>query len=157
MILRQAQVHEAPKMWHIRNQAIRHGCKDFYDADVLAAWTPDLMPPRYADMIADYPFFVIDNADGSYPVATGFLDLSGNSVEAIFVLPEFHGQGLATRILAAIKQEAQQRGISRLTLTATLNAYPLYLKHGFNIDEKTSHYSALAGADLACYKMSCPL
>lgn len=44
MRVRLAVPDEAPALWEIRNQAIRHGCRESYDAEVLQAWTPDLMP-----------------------------------------------------------------------------------------------------------------
>jgi hypothetical protein len=47
MTLRQAEPKEAEILWNIRNQAIRFGCKSSYDADVIARWTPDLMPEQY--------------------------------------------------------------------------------------------------------------
>ena len=40
MKLRQAKPQEAEILWDIRNQAIRHGCKTSYDADVIARRTP---------------------------------------------------------------------------------------------------------------------
>ncbi|QYD29198.1 hypothetical protein KZX48_11915 [Enterobacter asburiae] len=35
MTLRKAKPQEAEILWNIRNQAIRHGCKTSYDADVI--------------------------------------------------------------------------------------------------------------------------
>lgn len=61
MTLRKAKPQEAEILWDIRNQAIRHGCKTSYDADVIARWTPDLMPEHYRKMVIDYPFFVVEN------------------------------------------------------------------------------------------------
>ncbi|EMB9644127.1 hypothetical protein ACS6LB_12320 [Enterobacter cloacae] len=46
MTLRKAHPQEAEILWNIRNQAIRHGCKTSYDADVIARWTPDDMPEQ---------------------------------------------------------------------------------------------------------------
>ncbi len=40
MALRRANPQEAEILWNIRNQAIRHGCKTSYGADVIARWTP---------------------------------------------------------------------------------------------------------------------
>ena len=36
MALRRANPQEAEILWNIRNQAIRHGCKTSYGADVIA-------------------------------------------------------------------------------------------------------------------------
>lgn len=45
MPVRLASPDEAEILWEIRNQAIRHGCKNTYGTDIVMAWTPDQMPP----------------------------------------------------------------------------------------------------------------
>lgn len=152
MVVRRASPNEAEKLWLIRNRAIRHGCRNVYDAKTLAAWTPEQMPEGYRRAVAANPFFVVDDPDGQ-PAATGFLDLAGASVEAIFTLPEFEGRGMATLILNAIKEEARQRGFNTLTLSSTPNACDFYQKNGFVLLGESLYPSALAGASLRCMNM----
>ncbi|CBY29439.1 hypothetical protein Y11_30911 [Yersinia enterocolitica subsp. palearctica Y11] len=103
------------------------------------------------------PFFVIDDPVSQLAVATGFLDLSSASVEAIFTLPEFEGRGMASLILTAIKQEAKQRGFAKLTLAATPNASVFYEKNGFILIGESFYPSQLAQAELRCMDMVCYL
>lgn len=152
MIVRQASPDEAHILWNIRNQAIRHGCQHVYPPDVLAAWTPDRMPVSFPAMIRENPFYVIDGPDGK-PVATGSLDLAAASVEAIFTLPVFTGQGLAGQIIDAIKADALQRGYRRLTLSSTPNAVGFYQRHGFRPLGESLYPSKLAGSALRCVDM----
>ncbi|MGK3142138.1 GNAT family N-acetyltransferase [Pantoea sp. C2G6] len=156
MIVRQASPAEAYTLWNIRNLAIRHGCQAVYSAEVLAAWTPDRMPASFPAMIRENPFFVIDSPQGE-PVATGALDLAAASVEAIFTLPEFTGQGLAGRILDAIKAEARQRGFHHLTLSSTPNAARFYQRQGFRPLGENLYPSKLAGCALRCVDMAIDL
>ncbi|MCG8710007.1 GNAT family N-acetyltransferase [Brenneria sp. 4F2] len=153
MRVRQATPDEAEKLWTIRNRAIRQGCGQVYDATTLTAWTPEQMPEGYRRAVAENPFFVIDDPDGQYPVATGFLDLAAGSVEAIFTMPEFQGKGMATLILNAIKQEARARGLTTLTLCATPNAFDFYHKNGFATVKESLYPSSLAGTSLRCIEM----
>ena len=153
MTLRKANPQEAETLWNIRNQAIRHGCKTSYDADVIARWTPDLMPARYRQMVIEYPFYVVEDEKG-HVVATGYLDLDTHCLEAIFTLPAATGKGMATRIIEALKQEARSRGITRLTLDATPNAWTFYQKLGFVTLNEKYHHSRMAGADLSCFEMA---
>lgn len=153
MTLRKAKPQEAETLWNIRNQAIRHGCKASYDADVIARWTPDLMPERYRQMVIEYPFYVVEDEKG-HVAATGYLDLDTHCVEAIFTLPTATGKGMATRIIEALKQEARSRGITRLTLDATPNALTFYQKLGFVTLNEKYHHSRMAGADLRCFEMA---
>ncbi len=157
MPVRLASPDEAEKLWEIRNKAIRHGCKNTYDEQVILAWTPDLMPPGYRTAVASNPFFVVDSPEGKIPVATGYLDLQNHSVEAIFTLPDFTGKGYARRILDAIKAEAKQRGLVALTLSSTPNAFTFYQKNGFSLVRESLHRSGMAKADLRCIDMRCEL
>ncbi|MGB9097667.1 GNAT family N-acetyltransferase [Erwinia sp.] len=153
MSARLATVEEAEQLWKIRNQALREGCKDVYSADALLAWTPDLMPEGYRGVVLTNPFFVVDDESGSFPVATGFLDLAENSIEALFTLPEYCGKGFATEIIAAIKREAIKRGIRQLKLSSTPNAFTFYQRQGFTLVKETVYHSASAGA-LPCMEMA---
>ena len=155
MILRHAYVEDAEECWKVRNSAIRHGCKDSYTADEIKAWTPDDMPTVCLNVIKANPYFLIEGPEKK-PVATGFLDISAGTVEAIFTLPEFTGQGLATRILEAIIGEARSRGFKSLALSATPNARSFYEKHGFIFIEETFTRSGIAkrklrGIDMVTY------
>jgi GNAT superfamily N-acetyltransferase len=89
--------------------------------------------------------------------ATGYLDLMSGSVEAIFTLPEYFGQGLARRILQAIKEEAIKRKFTQLTLSSTPNARAFYERNGFTVIEEALHPSPMAGISLRCMEMVCVL
>ncbi|HBR2037323.1 TPA: GNAT family N-acetyltransferase [Klebsiella quasipneumoniae subsp. quasipneumoniae] len=153
MKIRLAMPVDAEECWNIRNQAIRYGCKNSYDDAVIAAWTPEKMPESYRNVIVANPFFVVDAPDGRL-VATGFLDLSSGSVEAVFTIPQYTGKGLGSQIIEAIKSEARERGFKQLTLSSTPNAQPFYEKHGFKLLRESMYPSALAKAELRCMEMS---
>ena len=121
MKIRLAVPEEAEKCWKIRNLSIREGCKSSYSAEVLEAWTPEAMPEHYREVIKENPFFVVELPDAGL-VATGYLDLAEGSVEAIFTLPDYFGEGFAGLIIETIKDEAFKRGLKKLTLTSTPNA-----------------------------------
>ena len=152
MKVRRASPNEAEILWKIRNLAIRRGCAEVYDAAIVTAWTPDAMPASFISVISANPFFVVDGVEGS-PVATGFLDLASNSVEAIFTLPHYTGKGLASLIINAIKVEAKKRHLSHLTLSSTPNAVSFYEQHGFVAVQEGHYYSRLAQAHLTCTDM----
>lgn len=152
MTLRQAEPKEAEILWNVRNQAIRFGCKSSYEADVIARWTPELMPEHYRHMVVVNPFYVVEDDNGEI-VATGYLDLETHCIEAIFTLPSASGKGLATQILNALISEARTRGIARINLSATPNAHTFYQKHGFVTLRESHHLSRMAGAELRCFDM----
>ncbi len=87
-------------------------------------------------------------------LATGYLDLSTGSIEAVFTLPQYTGKGLGSQIIEAIKSEARGRGFEQLTLSSTPNAQTFYEKHGFKLMQESMYPSALAQAELRCMEMS---
>lgn len=156
MTIRRATPDEAETLWCIRNAAIQHGCKGVYPPNVITAWTPHEMPDNYRVVIAENPFYVAVTPQNT-PVASGYLDLRNGSVEAIFTLPQWSGKGLASAIIAALKQEALSRGFTRLTLASTPNACRFYQQQGFNIIQENVYHSRMARADLRCFDMACQL
>ncbi|WP_353614560.1 GNAT family N-acetyltransferase [Mangrovibacter phragmitis] len=152
MKIRRAQVADAGECWNIRNQAIRHGCRHSYATDVIAAWTPDTVPAGQSEVIEAFPFFVAEHESGRL-VATGFLDVDAQRVEAVFTLPEYTGLGAASLILDTVKAEARQRGMAVLSLSSTPNAQSFYEKHGFESQGERTYYSSLAQQNLYCIEM----
>lgn len=153
MSIRLAIPEEAEECWNIRNLAIRQGCRTSYSASVIQAWTPENMPENYREVITENPFFVIDMVEAGL-VATGYLDLSSGSIEAVFTLPEHSGKGWASLIIDKLKDEALNRGFKKLTLSSTPNAQTFYEKHGFIFIRENICSSSLAQADLRCIDMS---
>ena len=49
----------------------------------------------------------------------------------MYVRPEYRRQGIATRMLDTLVDEARQRGISQISLEATNVGRPLYAHYGF--------------------------
>lgn len=152
MKVRLALPEEAPALWDIRNQAIRHGCRESYAAETLHAWTPENMPEGYRHAVRDNPFFVVDDGQGK-PVASGYLDITERSVEAIFTLPAWEKKGCAGMIMAAIITEAKRRQFRKITLDATPNAAGFYLRLGFTSLGENLWHSHMANADLRCESM----
>lgn len=152
MKLKRAQVPDAQECWNIRNQAIRHGCRHSYTTEVIAAWTPVMAPAGQSEVIAAFPFFVVESECGQL-IATGFLDVDAQRVEAVFTLPEYTGQGAASLILDAIKAEGRARGMAELRLSSTPNAQLFYEKHGFVSQGVRVYHSSLAQQDLRCIEM----
>jgi len=60
-------------------------------------------------------------------------------------------------ILTKIKDEARQRGFSRLTLSSTPDAITFYEKQGFKSLRESLYFSKLANAELRCMEMAIDL
>ena len=63
--------------------------------------------------------------------------LAAGVVALCYLAPEAHHQGLGTRMLTALEEEARRRGLTELTLTSTRTGLPFYLRNGY-VDEGTT-------------------
>ena len=59
------------------------------------------------------------------------LDLASGEVDAVFVDPAHQGRGIALDMLRRLEVLAQERGVQRLFLSASLNAVAFYERAGF--------------------------
>lgn len=68
--------------------------------------------------------------------AMGTLIVFGRTgwIAQLITHPRVQGQGLGSLMLAFLKEEAVRRGITTLSLVATDQGYPLYLKAGFRVE-----------------------
>ena len=64
----------------------------------------------------------------------GFMTLAeGGYIDFVFIRPESQGTGLFRRLFEAIRQRAQQHGVNRLWVHASLTAEPAFSAMGFTI------------------------
>jgi GNAT superfamily N-acetyltransferase len=58
----------------------------------------------------------------------------------MYTVPEFRKQGIATKLLALVIEEAKERGCERILLNTTDMGRPLYEKFGFDISPTAMAY-----------------
>ncbi|HGY4712146.1 TPA: hypothetical protein ACNV1I_005934 [Klebsiella oxytoca] len=51
MNIKVANTGNAEECWALRNEAIRFGCKGSYSDEVISAWTSDLMPDGFRELM----------------------------------------------------------------------------------------------------------
>ena len=93
---------------------------------------------------------------GGIPVACGaFKPFNDTSVEVkrMFVLPEYRGKGLATRVLTALERWAEELGHGTCVLETGLRqpeAISLYKKNGYQIIPNYPPYEGIENS--VCFK-----
>ncbi|WP_371826110.1 GNAT family N-acetyltransferase [Photobacterium sp. GJ3] len=105
-----------------------------------------------ARFIADVEraFFVAESEQRV--IASGMINVDDGMVDAIFVVPEFMGQGVAQAMLSHLEHLAREAGLPAMKLNSTLNAAAFYRHCGFEGDE-ISVYESPGGLQLACIPM----
>ena len=61
----------------------------------------------------------------------GTAALDGAELATFFVLPEYQGQGIGTRLLAAIEEQARMQGITYITVDSSLTGVAFYARMGY--------------------------
>jgi len=61
----------------------------------------------------------------------GTAALDGAELATFFVLPEYQGQGIGARLLAAIEEQALAQGITRITVNSSLTGAAFYARMGY--------------------------
>lgn len=151
--LRPALPTDIASLWALRTVAVRVSCATHYAPEQITAWTASPVPPAYAAMLAAGGGIVA--MQGEVIAGYAMLDADKQEVEAVFVDPARAGLGIGKRLLAALEQLARGRGITRLHLSASLNAVPFYAATGFVAlrEEAYAHPSGISLASVAMEKV----
>jgi len=115
--------------WGVRTDALRVGCAAHYPPATVEALCASPPPASMPDLFAAGGAIVAEE-DGLI-VGYAVLDRASGEVDALFVAPDRQRRGIARRLLAGLEALAAERNISRLFVTASLNAVPFYQRAGF--------------------------
>ena len=148
--LRPAVAADADEIWAVRVRAIDRGCRGHYPAEVIDEWLASPMPASFSALVEAEKFIVA--VSGSRIAGFGGLKPSVAEIEALFVDPDFTGQGLGRRLLTQVELLALELGLSRVSLKASLNSVTFYRSAGY-IEGPTGHHTSLTGLRLACVHM----
>lgn len=147
--IRKARAADAASAWDIRNAAILSQCPAHYPAELLAIWTSGEMTEEFVEFVAE-KFYVA--TIGDEVVGTGAIDLESGMLDALFIRPDMMQRGIGQQMVAHLETVARTAGLTRLTLSSTLNAAAFYRRCGF-VGETVSTYHSPRGITLDCIPM----
>ncbi|MEY8841444.1 GNAT family N-acetyltransferase [Cribrihabitans sp. XS_ASV171] len=126
--IRGMRAGEADALGLLFHRAVREGAASAYDAAQRAAWSPE--PPAGPDWAErlEQAVTLVAESDG---VAVGFMSLEPDTgyLDLAFVLPEWQGKGVASRLLAVLENRARALGLHDLSVEASALARPFLLRH----------------------------
>lgn len=150
MLLRKAQLSDAPALWALRIDAIRSQCAAHYPADLLQIWTAGSVSAGFSAQVADH-FYLIES--GGVIVASGMMNVADGQIDAIFVTPGHFRKGYGAQIMDFLENLARTAAVPELHLKATLNAAAFYRSRGF-VGDAVAQYHSPRGIVLDCVPMS---
>lgn len=129
--IRSAERGDAEGLLHIHVGAIIAEGPEAYTDRQVAAWAAKTEgTQRYVDSINDESSKIVA-AERSEIVGFGELNTDRGEIEAIFVEPGNHGNGIGSAILRHFEQELQASGFAQSRLRAVNSAVGFYERHGY--------------------------
>jgi len=142
---RPATEADLAQLWELRTRALRAGCAAHYPPAVIDTWCASA-PPASLPLLVRAGGARVAEEEGNV-VGYAILDLNTGEVEAAFVAPAHQGRGIARQLLGELETMAQERGLARLFLSASLNAVPAYERAGFR-QVRAELYPHRSGIDI---------
>ncbi|MDR2332317.1 MAG: GNAT family N-acetyltransferase [Burkholderiaceae bacterium] len=127
---------EEPALYAVHYSAIHLVARRDYSAEQIWAWAPyGVDMQQWARRIRDINPFVAELSGE----LVGYADLQGRGyIEHFFVSGKHPGQGIGTRLMQHLLQEARARGIAELRSDVSRTAQPLFERFGFTVVELRS-------------------
>ncbi|WP_245611387.1 GNAT family N-acetyltransferase [Solidesulfovibrio alcoholivorans] len=128
--IRPALPEDVAAMSRVFAAAIEAKARDSYGPRERAAWAARGTPERFSVMLADdrNRLFVA----ASDAAIHGIAGLTGCELSLLYTAPDA-APGTGARLLAAVEGIAWADGIAGLGVTASRNALPFYLRHGYAV------------------------
>lgn len=122
--LRPARLEDCPDIHSAHEYSVRYACEQHYNEKVLQAWLSHLSMDSYIEAIKTRTIWVVEYKNH----IQGFfqLNLPKAELDALYVHPFVHRQGLGTAMLQKAEQIAFNSGLGSLKLYASLNSVRFY-------------------------------
>jgi putative acetyltransferase len=145
--IRKYRESDAEEKQKLHMKVIEEVAADDYAEDQIDEWTT--FDSDNANDEKDTERWVAEE-DGKI---IGFGDYVSEEAEitGIYVHPDYLRQGIASQLLAKIKEDAEKRGIEKLSLISTVSAKDFYEEHGYRVLESIMYETG--GEELETFKM----
>jgi putative acetyltransferase len=125
-----------------------------YSPEVIEAWSAPITDERLRRFLEnrDGEIRLIAELDGE-PVGLGALVIASSELRACYVEPEAARKGVGTALVREIERIAEESGLERLELLASVNAESFYAFLGYQADRRTELVLS-TGVAMAAVKMT---
>jgi GNAT superfamily N-acetyltransferase len=127
IVIREFEPRDAEAVSALIGRTMRESNSRDYSLDRLQPLI-DYFAPEKVRLLGRERVCLVAQSDQQL-VGTAALD--GIELATFFVLPEYQGQGIGARLLAAIEQRARALGIARLTVDASITGAAFYTRMGY--------------------------
>lgn len=134
MLIRRFRHGDEVRLLHVFLSSIRDNASRDYTPEQIAAWaSDDIDPNRWETHLRTLKPFVVEVNDE----IAGYADVQSNGyIDHFFVSGHYEKQGIGTRLMDAIHEEAILLGLHELTSNVSKTAEHFFQRHGFHVVER---------------------
>ncbi len=127
IIIRTFEPADATAVSQLIRRTMRESNSRDYPLDRLQPLI-DYFSPEKVRRLSQERVCLVAEANGQL---IGTAALEGTELVTFFVLPEYQGQGIGTRLLAAIEEQARTQAITHITVDASVTGVAFYAARGY--------------------------
>jgi GNAT superfamily N-acetyltransferase/RimJ/RimL family protein N-acetyltransferase len=150
--IRPYETQDARPTFDVFQRAVKITAAADYNSEQIDAWTAGIDEESWAQRRLAAETWIAEQ-DGA---VVGFTDLDETGyIDMLFVDPAAARTGMATALLAQIREVAASRGLTELTVNASATARPFFERHGFSV--QATQEVERHGVVLHNFRMSAPV
>ena len=129
--LRPARPSDCEHIYNAHQYSVRYTCVRSYNDQILEAWLELLHPESYLDTMCDRQKALWVAEYRGHIQGFFQLDFQEAQLDALYVHPFVHNQGLGTALLQRAEELSTQAGLGFIKLYASLNSVVFYELNGY--------------------------
>ncbi|MFH4354210.1 MAG: GNAT family N-acetyltransferase [Neisseriaceae bacterium] len=128
-LIRRVTPYDCEAIYNAHLYAVQYACKNCYNERILEAWSSLLYPESYLESLKNKELWLIEY---KHKIQGFFqLDLKNAELDALYVHPFVHNQGLGTALIQKAEALATAAELGSIKLYASLNSIYFYELCGY--------------------------
>ena len=146
--IRKAEVKDLNQICEVFKLSIEKTCHNDYNVPQISAWSS--AGTNYGNWIQKIStlFFIVAEKEN---MIVGFAALEQNTLDLLYVHPDFQHFGVGTELFLTIENELRKQLIPNIFTESSITAKPFFLQRGFNLI--TENMVQINGTDIPNFKM----
>jgi len=149
IIIRKADVKDLNQICEVFTLSIEKTCHNDYNAPQISAWSSAATNHvKWIHKISTL-FFIVAEKENRI---VGFAALEQNTIDLLYVHPDFQQMGIASHLLSVVITEARCHSYTTIKTEASNTAKQFFINNGFDITEKNN--ARVNGIEIPNWKMT---
>ena len=129
-ILRRYQPNDIVAIAALFHDTVHSVCTKDYTTEQLIAWADGNVDKAAWNASLQAHLTLVAESEGA---VVGFGDMDGAYLDRLYVHKDWQGCGVATALLTALEQHAQETGQTRVVTHASVTAMPFFERRGYAV------------------------